>query len=221
MGTGADLPGRDPGHNQGMAATSKRGPGPVQQQRSAETREAAIRATVELLVDGGVAAATAAAISERSGVSWGGIQHQFGGKDAVLDATLDHVVGELAALWDPPPDPAGSLEGRARALVDLVWRTVGHPHYPALVELLRQRASRADGIDGQVLRLRGGTGRVTAALFADLDLGHAALDLVDSFCFAAVGGIADQQRVARPSAAFTERSLDLVVAGILAALDPT
>ena len=207
-----DPPADDPG------AARRRGPGPAQRRRSAETRGTVVRATLDLIAAGGVPAATAAAISQRSGVSWGGIQHQFGGKDGVLDSALAQVIAELASLWDPGPEPAGPIEDRARSLVDVVWRTVCHPSYPSLLELLRHRASTATEVDTQVLRLRGGTTGATAALFADLDLDQDQLDLIDAFCFAALGGIADQLQVARQGPAFTERSRELVVTAVLTVL---
>ena len=193
-------------------ARRSRGPGPAQAQRSAQTREAVIAATVELLGEGGPDAATAAAISERSGVSWGGIQHQFGHKDAVLDAALVWLIADLAQEWSLPEPVPTDLDDRARALVDLVWRMVRHRSYPALMALLRHRATGV--ADDTVMALRAGATRTTRELFADLDLDQATVDTVDAFCFAAVGGIADQQRLATIDARFTARSLQLVADAI-------
>jgi AcrR family transcriptional regulator len=193
----------------------------VQQQRSAETRDAVVRAAIELVGTGGVEAATAAALSERSGVSWGGIQHQFGNKEAVLDAALDHLVADLAAEWrDLDPGPP-TLESRVDALVGLAWRVVRNPSYPPLLALLRRRAARNATItDTEVLRLRAGATRTARVLFADLDLDvdQRTLDLVDAFCFAAVGGIAEQQHLAPIGSSMTKRALGLVATAVLTTL---
>lgn len=202
--------------------TNRRGPGPRQQQRSAETRDAVVAAAVELLRAGGTDAVTAAALSERSGVSWGGIQHQFGSKDGVLDATLARLVADLAGVWQDAPSPGGDLETRVRALVDLVWDTVRHPSYLPLMALLRRRAAASaragEDLDAAVLRLRFGTTGLTRRLFGDLDLDQSALDLVDSFCFAALGGVADQLTLTPAPEAIAASSRDLVVVAVLHAL---
>ena len=98
--------------------TQRRGPGPVQRQRSEEKRERVIRAAIECIAEEGLQRATAERIAARSGVSWGGIQHQFGDKTGILDAVLEQLLRDLRDQVEQFSTRATSIEGRVRALVD-------------------------------------------------------------------------------------------------------
>ena len=85
----------------------------TQEERSAATRANVVQAATECVAELGFRAATMGAIAERAGVSWGAIQHQFGEKDALLDAVLEQAVGELQAglsdIREQENDPAGRV----------------------------------------------------------------------------------------------------------------
>lgn len=59
-------------------------------ERSAKTRGAVIQAALAIIARDGAARLTIDAIAKESGISKGGVMHQFPTKDAVLKALLDH-----------------------------------------------------------------------------------------------------------------------------------
>jgi AcrR family transcriptional regulator len=187
-----------------------RGPGPGQRRRSAETRERVIAGVIELIAEHGMGGVTASGIARASGVSWGGVQHQFGDKAAILDAVLEHVLERFGAGVAGFSTRASSLDGRVRALVDTTWALLGDPAYQAFREILRsQPVARASGIRPQQVM-----GQVTSVLvsvetelFADLAPPVTTLDLVNTVLFATLSGMAEQVRYADYPEAMTRRQL--------------
>jgi AcrR family transcriptional regulator len=116
-----------------------------QEDRSAETRQKVIRAARECVAEFGFRGATMTAIAERAGVTWGGIQHQFREKDAILDAvvrdSLAELEGQLAALSEVGADP----RTRVRAFVRKAGELARGPAYRAFVEIQLNRARGSAG----------------------------------------------------------------------------
>ena len=178
-----------------MPRTRLRESGPAQRARSEKTRDRVIRAAVDLIADEGLAQATTLRIAARSGVSWGGIQHQFGDKRAVLDAVLEHVLRDFEARTRRFSTRASTLEGRVRAWVDASWELLQDPTYQAFREVMRG-ARHHSGLDPvQVLAQVEAT---LEPLREGLFPGHSAatLDLMNTFLFATLSGIAEQERYA-------------------------
>lgn len=63
-----------------------------QQQRTERSTNALLEAASDLIVDGGFAALTFAAIGERSGYSRGMVTARFGNKDGLIDALIERIV---------------------------------------------------------------------------------------------------------------------------------
>jgi len=61
----------------------------TQAERTAETRTRILEAVVESITEVGFGRTTASEIARRAGVTWGAVQHHFGGKDGILDAVLE------------------------------------------------------------------------------------------------------------------------------------
>lgn len=77
-------------------------------------REALVSATLDLVAEGGVAAATVRAIADRAGVTPGLIRHYFAGKDhltrAAYRALMDRMTAQNMAMVDAAgTDPAARL----------------------------------------------------------------------------------------------------------------
>lgn len=66
--------------------------------RSERTRNAALQAALTIIARDGAAKLTLDAIARESGVSKGGLMHQFRSKEAVLTALLERQTAEVAAL---------------------------------------------------------------------------------------------------------------------------
>ena len=107
----------------------------TQAQRSADTRARIVRAVVECVEEVGFPRATASAIARRAGVTWGAVQHHFGGKDGILRAVLDDTFARFARRFD---DLAAGLplETRAARFVERAWAHFGSAHYRTTLEIL-------------------------------------------------------------------------------------
>ena len=85
----------------------------TQEERSLSTRAKVVAAASECLAELGFRGATMGAIADRAGVSWGAIQHQFGEKDALLDAVLEDAIRSSRKIY------AGLREAEPDGLHDL------------------------------------------------------------------------------------------------------
>ncbi|MFF0307680.1 TetR/AcrR family transcriptional regulator [Streptosporangium sp. NPDC004379] len=85
--------------------------------RRAETRLKLFTAAVEVIAEQGYTAATVEAIAERAGVAKGTVFYNFGSKEALFAAMLDHGIERLAgALAEAAsPAPAASVTSAASA----------------------------------------------------------------------------------------------------------
>ncbi|MGX2995750.1 TetR family transcriptional regulator [Streptomyces sp. JNUCC 64] len=96
------------------------------QERAERTRRAIVRATAELIADGGPEAAGLVSICRRAGVSRGALYHHFTHKEAVAAAVHDQARREVVTLIDeafattlsgPPDDAAVTALSRFATLL--------------------------------------------------------------------------------------------------------
>ncbi|MEM6476855.1 MAG: TetR/AcrR family transcriptional regulator [Pseudomonadota bacterium] len=119
-----------------MEALAETTPARTQAERSAATRAELIEATIELLLDQGLAHCSLAAVAKRAGLTTGAVQHQFKTKAKLMQAVIAErlfsaepsvIVKELSAL---------TLEDRCRSLVALQWSFYRQPEYLAIWEII-------------------------------------------------------------------------------------
>ena len=117
----------------------------TQAERRAETRRKIVRAVVESIDAVGFQRTTAAEVTRRAGVTWGAVQHHFGGKAGILRAALEDSFQRFAErLGELPPDDA-SLETRVDAFVERAWGHFSSAHYRSTLEiLLHHEAARTE-----------------------------------------------------------------------------
>ncbi len=89
-------------------------------ERSAETRAAILRAVNESVVEVGFTRTTAAEIARRAGVTWGAVQHHFGGKDGMLTAVLEDSFNRFMERVESVPRE-GPLEKQVSLFIDRAW----------------------------------------------------------------------------------------------------
>ncbi|MBM7775684.1 AcrR family transcriptional regulator [Actinokineospora baliensis] len=135
----------------------------TQQERSEQTREALLDATIGCLVELGYARTTVQEICLRAGVSRGAQQHHFTTKAELMTAALEHLFARLTrqlreAAADLPPGLARVTKG-----IDLLWEAYSGTLSTAAVELWV--AARTDPELRETLRP------------VDRALGHATLEL--------------------------------------------
>ena len=76
--------------NEAQPQPEHRAPG---RPRSATAEEAILRATIELIAEGGLGAATIQAVADRSGVARATIYLRWSGHEALIEAALRHAIG--------------------------------------------------------------------------------------------------------------------------------
>jgi AcrR family transcriptional regulator len=117
--------------------------------KSRRTQEAILNAVIELINEGGFAAASSTQIARRAGVSWGAVQHHFGSKEDILEAVLARSHTAFAERLGDERYTRGKLETRVDRFVDAAWGHYQGNEYPAAMEiLLATRARRGEGQGG-------------------------------------------------------------------------
>jgi len=172
-----------------------------------------IRAAIECIAEEGLQRATAGRIAERSGISWGGIQHQFGDKTGILDAVLEQLLRDLRDQVEQFSTRATSIEGRVRALVDAAWNLLRDPAYQAFREVMRNHALSARvKLDSEALLQQVGVAllELCAELFPERRSSHKTLSLVSAILFATLSGMAEQQRYSVLEDSLTKRQLAIL-----------
>jgi AcrR family transcriptional regulator len=113
-------------------------------ERTAQTRALLINAVVESIAEVGLARTTASEIARRAGVTWGAVQHHFGGKDGMLLSVLDDSFRRFAEGLEGIPLEDTSLEKRAALFIDRAWEHFASPHYRSTHEILNHYLGRED-----------------------------------------------------------------------------
>ena len=93
-----------------------------------------MRAVVESISEVGFQKTTANEITRRAGVTWGAVQHHFGGKDGILEAVLEESFERFAARLAAVPIEGASLEQRVSAFVDIAWQHFGRHRWRYTLE---------------------------------------------------------------------------------------
>ena len=108
-------------------------------QRSDESRARILDAAVWCVAEDGFARTNLARVAERAGLSVGAIQHQFGDKQAVLEAAVgfgfDDLLAEMSQL---PGLTTGDVDERVHVLVRALWERFARPQARAALEILLQ-----------------------------------------------------------------------------------
>jgi AcrR family transcriptional regulator len=112
-------------------------------ERSAETRAAILEAVSESVVEVGFTRTTAAEIARRAGVTWGAVQHHFGGKDGMLTAVLEDSFNRFVERVEGVPRD-GPLEKRVSLFIDRAWDHYSSADYRTANEILRHFHARED-----------------------------------------------------------------------------
>ncbi|HXX48091.1 MAG TPA: TetR/AcrR family transcriptional regulator [Myxococcota bacterium] len=178
-------------------------------ERTAETRGAIMRAVVESIAELGFKRTTASEIARRAGVTWGAVQHHFGGKDGILVAVLEDSFARFAArLSDIAPDGL-SLERRTDLFVERAWEHFASPHFRSTFEILQHDAtpSRDGGWQGQMLAA---WDAVWSALFGEAGLSRGRRLALQHYTISVLTGLALLRRFEEPAPALRARELALL-----------
>jgi AcrR family transcriptional regulator len=132
------------------AAGSSRRPRSTQAERSAETRNKLVSATIDCLHEVGYGLTTVSLVAEKAGVSRGALTHQFPSKIDLMLAVVRFVYDSDAAqyrllLGDKPPKDSIAY------LPEAMWEVLSRPSAIAVIEIML--ASRADTALMEQLRI--------------------------------------------------------------------
>jgi len=117
-------------------------------------RRQIIDGTIELVAERGLAAASLSAIATRSGISKAAVLYHFASKDAVLDATLHHVLTSYAGAVGERVDAADGPEGMLVAYMGgtIAYMRDHRAQVRVLVEGLVRDPDLAPGSPGRASR---------------------------------------------------------------------
>ena len=122
---------------------TERAPAPVnrrgnslQAQKAKATRDKIIEAVVVIIRESGLRAASAAAITARAGITWGAVQHHFGGKQEILQAILERAYRVYLHRINSPALHQGDLTARIDCYIDSIWAHYKSDLYFAFQEIL-------------------------------------------------------------------------------------
>ena len=106
-----------------------------QMEKSRQTRNRILDAAIYIIRHEGLANATASRIAMESGLTWGAVQHHFGGKDDVLHAILEKSHADFISLMLGFSFEGLDLTARADRFIDLMWSHYCGDAYLAAVDV--------------------------------------------------------------------------------------
>jgi AcrR family transcriptional regulator len=143
-----------------MAVSKEQHAAPVeitgrQAAKSRATQDKIINAVIELIREKGYAAASSTEIARRAGVTWGAVQHHFGGKEEILGEVLERSHRKFQQSLQDARFASGTASERVAKYVDAAWEHYRGDEYMATVEiLLATRGHGGPGDDLAVSRSR-------------------------------------------------------------------
>ena len=164
----------------------------TQAERTAATRERILAAVVESIAEVGFGRTTAMEIAKRAGVTWGAVQHHFGGKDGILDAVLEESFARFARLLAQVPVGAPLAE-RIHEFVARAWEHFSSPHFRSTLEILLHLTPSQDGsgLDSMVRELNA----IWQRLFADAPLPARRVVTLQRYTVSVLSGLSSLERI--------------------------
>lgn len=131
-------------------AVRRRGAGPGQAEKSAETRRRLMEAAVACLHAKGYAAVSTEDVLKAAGVSRGAMLHQFPTRADLMVAVVQGAYREEVAAYARLLSAIADPDERLGAIPEIAWDVLGRPAGVAVLEILQ--ASRSDDELGSRLR---------------------------------------------------------------------
>jgi AcrR family transcriptional regulator len=181
-------------------------------ERTAETRGRILAAVVECIGELGFQRTTASEIARRAGVTWGAVQHHFGGKDGILLAVLADSFERFAARLSDVETAGLPLEKRVGLFLDRAWEHFGSAHFRSTFEILLSYAG-AEGPDREPLwqdEMFRAWNRIWSKFFADGALPRRRTVILQEYTIAALSGLASLQLLGGAKPRLRQPELDLL-----------
>ncbi len=159
-------------------------------------------AVVESIAEVGFQRTTAAEITRRAGVTWGAVQHHFGGKDGILLAVLEDSFHRFNLRVSAIGDSDRSLEKRIDLFIDRAWEHFGSSHYRSTLEILMSYAGTDDQASERLWpgQMFSAWNRVWEGLFSDSVQTRRESLALQRFTISSLTGLATTNLLAGPTA---------------------
>jgi AcrR family transcriptional regulator len=181
-------------------------------ERTAETRARIIAAVLECIAELGFQRTTAVEITRRAGVTWGAVQHHFGGKDGILTAVLEDSFNRFAARLDDIAVDETDLPRRTALFLARAWDHFGSAEYRSTFEILLNYVGREDGAaasswQGQMFRA---WDEVWMRIFHDAPISRPRHRLLEHYTVATLSGLGSTLMLEGPEARIRPDELALL-----------
>ena len=108
----------------------------LQAAKSKATQDKIINALISIIKEKGFSAASSSQIAKRAGVTWGAVQHHFGGKEDILQEVLHRSHMKFHETLSAGRFATGSASRRVAKYVDAAWYHYKGDEYLATMEIL-------------------------------------------------------------------------------------
>ena len=180
--------------------------------RTRSTRKAVIEAAIDCLASVGPRGMTASALASRSGVSWGGIQYQFGDKGEIVRAALVQCMTHIGEQVQGTPTE-GTVSERMHDIVTGAYAAVCAPEYRAFMMSLRASEDlEALAISPARLhrKMNQALERLWASAFPSYHLDASARELLNLVLAGTLDGMADQRQLGQIKPAIVDEQLEVL-----------
>ena len=210
------------GRSDVVTAASRRRPRPPRRShadRRAETRARIIAAVTEAIAEVGFQRTTAAEIVQRAGVTWGAVQHHFGGKDgtllAVLEDSFDRFAERVGGVDVDKP-----IDKRVGEFVDRAWEHFDSAHYRSTLEILLHYSGQADAEpEPWQSAMVSALDRTWQELFGDVRLPRRRSATLQHYTIAVLSGLASMRFIGGAAAPTPRAELQLLKRTLARELD--
>ncbi len=181
-------------------------------ERTAETRAKIIAAVVESIAEVGFQRTTASEIANRAGLTWGAVQHHFGGKDGILIAVLENSFNRFGDGLGDIPLEGTPLEKRASLFIDRAWQHFGSAEYRSTFEILLNYLGRADLEEHPTWqeRMFPAWDRIWRRFFGDAPISRRRHFVLQHYTISALSGLASTLMLEGGEARLRDAELDLL-----------
>jgi AcrR family transcriptional regulator len=190
-------------------------------ERTATTRAKIMAAVVESISEVGYQKTTAAEIARRAGITWGAVQHHFGGKDGILRAVLEDSFAHFAERIADVSAETSSLQTRVDRFVDGAWAHFSSDHYRSTFEILLNYSS-PDGTRVENLwqtEMFDAWDRIWQHIFADVGTPRRRSVILQHYTISVLTGLASTGMLGRPGNRIRTAELDLLKSTLLRELE--
>jgi AcrR family transcriptional regulator len=181
-----------------IAASVEVKPRRTQVERSATTREALVRAAIDVICELGYAATTTTLIAERAKVTRGAVQHHFGSREDFILAVIDSALKALNFDVNIDEFRGLPLEKRVSTLVDRYRNVYSQRFFIATLDIwmgVRDEPELAEKLRLHLVEAQNAIAQMWLEVFSDVKISRARIVALRRIVNAAISGFAIQEHL--------------------------